>query len=142
MRTLLRITNILLLAGMVGCCLGAIAGMIVLLPFVAGAWALNLVGLLGLEEAARAKGSEDTRAAATGGESYEAPAVWLPSAATLANLELVSDLARSGSSGRDSRSPLGTDPVRDRGAEAHASGSARPAGANGPRDSELRRDPQ
>jgi hypothetical protein len=49
----LRINNILLIAAMIGCCAGALAGLIVLLPFVAGAWALNLVALLGFEEGAK-----------------------------------------------------------------------------------------
>jgi len=53
MRTFFRINNILLIIAMIACCAGALAGLIVLLPFVAGAWALNLVGLLGFEEAAR-----------------------------------------------------------------------------------------
>ena len=53
MTTFFRINNILLILGMIGCCAGALAGLIVLLPFVAGAWALNLVGLLSFEEGAR-----------------------------------------------------------------------------------------
>jgi hypothetical protein len=53
MRTFFRINNVLLIIGMIGCCAGALAGLIVLLPFVAGAWALNLVGLLSFEEEAR-----------------------------------------------------------------------------------------
>jgi hypothetical protein len=52
MHALLRIANVLLLLGMIVCCAGAVAGLIVFLPVVAGAWALNLVGLLGYEEAA------------------------------------------------------------------------------------------
>jgi len=52
MRTFFRINNILLILGMIACCAGALAGLIVLLPFVAGAWALNLVGLLSFEEGA------------------------------------------------------------------------------------------
>lgn len=46
MRTFFRINNILLIVAMIGCCAGALAGLIVLLPFAAGAWGLNLVGLL------------------------------------------------------------------------------------------------
>jgi hypothetical protein len=38
---------------MIGCVAGALAGLIVLLPVVAGAWALNLVALLGFEEGLR-----------------------------------------------------------------------------------------
>lgn len=57
MRTFARITNILLIVAMIGCCAGALAGLIVLLPFVAGAWALNLVALLGFEEGARTEAS-------------------------------------------------------------------------------------
>ena len=44
MRTFFRINNILLIVAMIACCAGALAGLIVLLPFAAGAWALNLVG--------------------------------------------------------------------------------------------------
>lgn len=51
MRVLLGIANVFLLLGMLVCCLAAMAGMVVFLPFVAGAWALNVVGLLGEEEA-------------------------------------------------------------------------------------------
>jgi hypothetical protein len=61
MRTFLRINNILLIIAMIGCCAGALAGLIVLFPFAAGAWALNLVGLLGFEEGA---GTERPRPAA------------------------------------------------------------------------------
>jgi hypothetical protein len=57
MRAFFRINNILLIIAMITCCAGALAGLIVLLPFAAGAWALNLVGLLGFEEAARSGGS-------------------------------------------------------------------------------------
>jgi len=57
MRAFFRINNILLIVAMIVCCAGALAGLIVLLPFAAGAWALNLVGLLGFEEAARSGGS-------------------------------------------------------------------------------------
>ena len=64
MRTLLKIANIFLMVTMIGCCAGALAGLIVLLPFVAGAWALNLVALLGFEEAARTGQSERPRRAA------------------------------------------------------------------------------
>lgn len=53
MRTFFRINNILLIVAMIACCAGALAGLIVLFPFAAGAWALNLVGLLGSEEAAK-----------------------------------------------------------------------------------------
>jgi hypothetical protein len=53
MRTFFRNNNVLLILAMVGCCAGALAGLIVLFPFAAGAWALNLVGLLGFEEGAR-----------------------------------------------------------------------------------------
>lgn len=52
MRTLYKITNIVLIIAMIACCAGALAGLIVFLPFVAGAWALNLVGLLAAERAA------------------------------------------------------------------------------------------
>jgi hypothetical protein len=46
MRTFFRVNNILLIVAMLSCCAGALAGLIVFLPFAAGAWALNLVGLL------------------------------------------------------------------------------------------------
>jgi len=57
MRTFFRVNNILLIVAMITCCAGALAGLIVLFPFAAGAWALNLVGLLGFEEAAHSEGS-------------------------------------------------------------------------------------
>ena len=56
MRTFFRINNILLIIAMITCCAGALAGLIVLFPFAAGAWALNLVGLLGFEEGAHSEG--------------------------------------------------------------------------------------
>ena len=56
MRTFFRVNNILLIVAMITCCAGALAGLIVLFPFAAGAWALNLVGLLGFEEGARSEG--------------------------------------------------------------------------------------
>ena len=51
MKTLFRIVNIPLIIAMIGCCAGALAGLIVFFPIAAGAWLLNLVGLLGYEEA-------------------------------------------------------------------------------------------
>ena len=51
MRVLLGIANIFLLLGMLVCCLAAMAGLVVFLPFVAGAWALNVAGFLADEEA-------------------------------------------------------------------------------------------
>jgi len=53
MLTLLRLANVILIVAMVGCIAGALAGLIVLLPFVAGAWSLNLAALITLEEKAR-----------------------------------------------------------------------------------------
>jgi hypothetical protein len=53
MLMLLRFMNVLLILAMIGCVAGALAGLIVLLPVVAGAWALNLVALLGFEEGLR-----------------------------------------------------------------------------------------
>lgn len=64
MRTLFKITNIFLIVAMIACIAGALAGLIVFFPFVAGAWALNLVALLGYEEAARTVRSERPRPAA------------------------------------------------------------------------------
>ena len=55
MRTFFRINNILLIVAMIACCAGALAGLIVLFPFAAGAWALNLVGLLSAEEGTKAE---------------------------------------------------------------------------------------
>jgi hypothetical protein len=63
MHTLLRIANILLIIGMIACCAGALAGLIVLLPFVAGAWVLNLLALVGFDEAARTGQSDVARKA-------------------------------------------------------------------------------
>jgi hypothetical protein len=53
MLTLLRIMNLVLLVALAGCIAGALAGLIVLAPFVGGAWLLNAVALAGYEEAAR-----------------------------------------------------------------------------------------
>lgn len=64
MRTLLNITNIFLIIAMIGTVAGALAGLIVFFPFVAGAWALNLTALLGYEEGARTRRSERPRPAA------------------------------------------------------------------------------
>ena len=61
MRTFFRINNVLLIVAMIACCAGALAGLIVLLPFVAGAWALNLVGLLSCEEAAKTERPQPVR---------------------------------------------------------------------------------
>jgi uncharacterized SAM-binding protein YcdF (DUF218 family) len=63
MRLLLGIANVFLLLGMLVCCAAAMAGLVVFLPFVAGAWALNLAGLLSEEEAPRTKQSPAARAA-------------------------------------------------------------------------------
>jgi hypothetical protein len=46
----LHTMNILLIVGMIGCLAGALAGLIVLFPFVAGAWGLNLMAMLAYEE--------------------------------------------------------------------------------------------
>jgi hypothetical protein len=46
----LHAMNIVLVLGMVGCLAGALAGLIVLFPFVAGAWGLNLMAILAYEE--------------------------------------------------------------------------------------------
>jgi uncharacterized SAM-binding protein YcdF (DUF218 family) len=48
--TLLRLANVLLLLSLVGCLAGALAGLAVFVPFVAGAWALNLMALAAYEE--------------------------------------------------------------------------------------------
>jgi hypothetical protein len=49
-RFILHTTNVTLIVGMIGCIAGALAGLIVLFPFVAGAWGLNLMALLAYEE--------------------------------------------------------------------------------------------
>jgi hypothetical protein len=53
MLTLLRIVNVALLLSIVACIAGALAGLIVLVPFLAGAWFLNATALVGFEEHAR-----------------------------------------------------------------------------------------
>jgi hypothetical protein len=53
MLALLRIANIVLLLALVGCFAGALAGLIVLVPFVGGAWLLNLIALTAYEEHVR-----------------------------------------------------------------------------------------
>ena len=73
MRAFFRINNILLIIAMITCCAGALAGLIALFPFAAGAWALNRVGLLGFEEAARSEGSRP--AAAEPVPAHEQPPV-------------------------------------------------------------------
>jgi hypothetical protein len=45
-RFILHTTNVALLIALIGCIAGALAGLIVLLPFVGGAWGLNLVALV------------------------------------------------------------------------------------------------
>jgi hypothetical protein len=62
MLTMLRIVNVLLLLAMVGCVAGALAGLIVLLPVVGGAWFVNLMALVGYEESARPGWIERTHA--------------------------------------------------------------------------------
>lgn len=49
-RFILHATNVALILGMIGCIAGALAGLIVLFPFVAGAWGLNLMALLAYQE--------------------------------------------------------------------------------------------
>ena len=53
MLTLLRIANVVLLISIVGCIAGALAGLIVFVPFLGGAWVLNAIALAGYEEHAR-----------------------------------------------------------------------------------------
>ncbi len=49
MLLVLRMINVALLLALVTCIAGAIAGLIIFAPFVAGAWFLNLMALLGCE---------------------------------------------------------------------------------------------
>lgn len=53
MLTLLRLANVILLISIVGCIAGALAGLIVFVPFLAGAWVINAIALAGYEEHAR-----------------------------------------------------------------------------------------
>jgi hypothetical protein len=53
MLTLLRIANVALLISIVGCIAGALAGLIVFVPFLAGAWVVNAIALAGYEQHAR-----------------------------------------------------------------------------------------
>jgi hypothetical protein len=62
MLTFLRITNVTLLVALVACLAGALAGLIVLVPVVAGAWALNLMALVSWEERDRPGWIERTHA--------------------------------------------------------------------------------
>jgi hypothetical protein len=66
---LLRMTNIVLLLALVGCLAGAMAGLIVFAPFVAGAWLLNLVALLGVKEHAPPRAIERTHGSGARAES-------------------------------------------------------------------------
>jgi hypothetical protein len=49
MLLVLRKLNIVLLVSLVASIAGAIAGLIILAPFIAGAWFLNLMAILGYE---------------------------------------------------------------------------------------------
>jgi hypothetical protein len=49
-RFVLHAMDAALILAMIGTLAGALAGLIVLFPFVAGAWGLNLVALLAYEE--------------------------------------------------------------------------------------------
>jgi hypothetical protein len=49
-RFVLHAANAVLIIAMIGCLAGALAGLIVLFPFVAGAWGLNLMTLLASEQ--------------------------------------------------------------------------------------------
>jgi hypothetical protein len=51
---LLRLLNLLLLLGLVVCLAGAMAGLIVLAPFVGGAWLLTLIAIVGSDPDSRA----------------------------------------------------------------------------------------
>lgn len=53
MLTLLRVANVVLLVSIVGCILGTLAGLIVFVPFLGGAWVLNAMALAGYEDEAR-----------------------------------------------------------------------------------------
>ncbi|HET7130396.1 MAG TPA: hypothetical protein VFJ93_15100 [Gaiellaceae bacterium] len=48
--SLLHAVNIALILAMIGCLAGALAGLIVFFPFVAGAWGLNLAALLAYDD--------------------------------------------------------------------------------------------
>jgi hypothetical protein len=48
-RFVLHAMNVILILSMIGCIAGALAGLILLLPFVAGAWGLNLTALVAYE---------------------------------------------------------------------------------------------
>jgi hypothetical protein len=71
MLTFLRVTNITLLVALVACIAGALAGLIVLVPFLAGAWALNLMALVSWEERERPGWIERTHALPERGELAE-----------------------------------------------------------------------
>jgi len=66
MLTLLRLANVVLLISIVGCIAGALAGLIVFVPFLAGAWVINAIALAGYEEHARPGWIERLRASADG----------------------------------------------------------------------------
>jgi len=75
MLTLLRIVNVVLLLALLGCLAGAMAGLIVLAPFVGGAWLLNLTALLGYEEDARPGWIERVHAPVAGHTPEPVPAL-------------------------------------------------------------------
>ena len=45
-RLVLHTGNVFLLLALIGCIAGALAGLILFVPFVAGAWGLNLMAIL------------------------------------------------------------------------------------------------
>jgi hypothetical protein len=45
----LHAANVALILALIGCAAGALAGLIVFFPFVAGAWGLNLTAILAYE---------------------------------------------------------------------------------------------
>lgn len=73
MLLVLRIINVVLLLALVTCIAGAIAGLIILAPFVAGAWFLNLMALLACERLEPAP-NEAIPAVESGREIGPAPA--------------------------------------------------------------------
>ncbi len=80
MLALLRLVNVILLVSLVVSILGAMAGLILFAPFLAGAWVLNAFALVGYEEDAR-PGWIERLHASTGQPSSGAAVVPMPARA-------------------------------------------------------------
>lgn len=86
-RFVLHAVNLVLILAMIGCIAGALAGLIVLLPFVGGAWGLNLMALLAYENNWGPDSAPRTVRVAAASERATAAGVTRQPAAVLAEQE-------------------------------------------------------